>query len=215
MKPETESSQVYARLRDSIIRTELRPGATLSENELMQQFDIGRTPLRDALQRLGHEGLVEIRPRKGTTVTQVTLRDLQQVFEVRIGLEDIVARLAAERCTDAHLEEMRRLCDLSQMGTPGAESDVQLDADLHVFLLSVTSNELLARLYARVADSSLRLLYLTRCGMESTEDQQKFFQGIYDALALRDSKLLTTILRQHVQAFRDRVQTAVFRNGDF
>ena len=75
----------------------------------MKNLSVGRTPLRDALHHLAHEGLVEILPRRGTFVTEVTLSDLQQVFEVRSGLEDIVARLAVERCTPEDLEAVAEL----------------------------------------------------------------------------------------------------------
>src|SRR5688500_19977059 len=110
MAGETEATQAYRQLRDLIIRTKLRPGAPLVAADLMQRLSVGRTPLRDALHHLDHEGLVEILPRRGTFVTEVTLSDLQQVFEVRSGLEDIVARLAVARCTPDDLVQVEELC---------------------------------------------------------------------------------------------------------
>lgn len=210
MKIETGATQTYYQIRDSIIRTELAPGITLSENDLMERFQVGRTPLRDALQRLGHEGLVEIIPRRGTIVTQVTLRDLQQIFEVRSGLEDIVAQLATERRTDDQLHAIRALCEISKRGDPDTESDVDLDASLHTLLLESSQNELLSKLYMRVSDASLRLLYLTKCGMESKKEQQEFFHQVYDALHMRNENRLKEVLREHIQSFRDRIQAAVF-----
>lgn len=214
MAGETEAAHAYRELRDLIIRTELRPGSALVEADLMRRLAIGRTPLRDALHKLDHEGLVEILPRRGTFVTQVTLRDLQQIFEVRSGLEDIVARLAVERCTVVDLAELRHLVERVQGDGVVDDSDVTLDAELHAFLLKLGQNRLLEDLYRRVSDASLRLLYLTNCGMEDRAEQRTTFQSVYDALALRDAEALAETLRGHVRAFRDRVGRSIFSTAD-
>jgi DNA-binding GntR family transcriptional regulator len=186
----------------------------LVETDLMRRLHIGRTPLRDALHKLDHEGLVEILPRRGTFVTQVTLRDLQQIFEVRSGLEDIVARLAVERCTEDDLAAFRHLLDRVNGNGVAEESDVTLDAELHAFLLRTGQNRLLEDLYRRVSDASLRLLYLTNCGMEDRTAQQMTFQAVYDALVDRDAAALAETLRGHVRDFRDRVSRSIFSTAD-
>ncbi len=214
MAGETEAVQAYRQLRDLIIRTELLPGSVLVEATLMKQLGVGRTPLRDALHRLDHEGLVEIVPRRGTFVTEVTLSDLQQVFEVRSGLEDIVARLAVERCTAADLRRAAELLASVQRQVAGDESDVQLDAALHRLLLQMSRNPLLEDLYRRVSDASLRLLFLTNCGMEDRAEQLRTFQDVYDALEARDAERLAHVLRGHVRSFRDRVSRSIFSAAD-
>jgi DNA-binding GntR family transcriptional regulator len=214
MAGDTEAVQAYRALRDLIIRTELRPGAPLVEAELMQRLGVGRTPLRDALHHLDHEGLVEILPRRGTFVTEVTLSDLQQVFEVRSGLEDIVARLAVERCTPDDLTAVADLLARVEHNPANSASDVELDAELHRLLLRIGRNPLLESLYRRVSDASLRLLYLTNCGMEDRLEQIATFQAIYDALAARDADALADVLRGHVHAFRDRVSRSIYSTAD-
>ena len=210
MAGDTEAVQAYRQLRDLIIRTELRPGAPLVEAELMTRLGVGRTPLRDALHHLDHEGLVEILPRRGTFVSEVTLSDLQQIFEVRSGLEDIVARLAVERCTAEDLEQAANLVSRAERNPTDTSSDVELDAELHQLLLRMARNPLLERLYRRVADASLRLLYLTGCGMEDGTEQIATLQAVHDALAARDATALADVLRDHVRAFRDRVSRSIF-----
>lgn len=214
MVGDTEAVQAYRQLRSMIIRTELRPGAPLVEAELMERLDVGRTPLRDALHHLDHEGLVEILPRRGTFVTEVTLSDLQQVFEVRSGLEDIVARLAVERCTPDDLARIADLLARVRRNHLSDESDVELDAELHRELLRMGRNSLLENLYRRVSDASLRLLYLTNCGMEDRLEQIVTFQAVYDALAARDAEALAEQLRAHVRSFRDRVSRSIFSTAD-
>ena len=214
MPGDTEAVQAYRQLRDLIIRTNLRPGAPLVEADLMKSLSVGRTPLRDALHHLAHEGLVEILPRRGTFVTEVTLSDLQQVFEVRSGLEDIVARLAVERCTPEDLEAVADLRARVERNQGNIESDVELDAELHRLLLRMGRNPLLESLYRRVSDASLRLLYLTKCGMEERAEQIVTFQAIHDALAAHDADALADILRCHVRSFRDRVSRSIFSTAD-
>src|SRR5688572_17596546 len=214
MPGDTEAVQAYRQLRNLIIRTDLRPGAPLVEADLMKNLSVGRTPLRDALHHLAHEGLVEILPRRGTFVTEVTLSDLQQVFEVRSGLEDIVARLAVERCTPEDLEAVAELRARVERNHGSIESDVELDAELHRLLLRMGQNPLLGSLYRRVSDASLRLLYLTRCGMEDRAEQIATFQAIHDALAAHDADVLADILRCHVRSFRDRVSRSIFSTAD-
>jgi DNA-binding GntR family transcriptional regulator len=214
MPGDTEAVQAYRQLRDLIIRTDLRPGAPLVEADLMKNLSVGRTPLRDALHHLAHEGLVEILPRRGTFVTEVTLSDLQQVFEVRSGLEDIVARLAVERCTPEDLEAVAELRVRVERNHGSTESDVELDAELHRLLLRMGRNPLLESLYRRVSDASLRLLYLTKCGMEDRAEQIVTFQAIHDALAAHDAEVLADILRCHVRSFRDRVSRSIFSTAD-
>lgn len=210
----TEAAQAHRQLRGLIIRTELLPGTVLIEASLMERLGVGRTPLRDALHRLHHEGLVEIVPRRGTFVTEVTLSDLQQVFEVRSGLEDIVARLAAERCTAGDLRRVSELFASVQEQVASDESDVALDSALHRLLLQMSRNPLLEDLYQRVSDASLRLLYLTKCGMEDRAEQIRTFQEVYDALEAGDADRLAHVLRSHVRSFRDRVSRSIFSAAD-
>jgi DNA-binding GntR family transcriptional regulator len=210
---QTDASVGYRKLRDMILRTELRPGEALKEADLIRRIKIGRTPLRDALHFLAHEGLVEILPRRGTFVTKVTVSDLQQIFEVRSGIEDIVARAATARPTDADLRELESLISRAKRATH-AESDVELDTAFHSLLLRIAGNRYLADMYQRLGDASLRLLYLTRCGMEPRDAQLRFFEDAEQALKAGDSATLSEVLRDHVRAFRDRVSGSLFFDQD-
>jgi DNA-binding GntR family transcriptional regulator len=205
----TDASFAYRKLRGLILRTELRPGQALNEADLMQRIEIGRTPLRDALHLLAHEGLVEILPRRGTFVTQVTVSDLQQIFELRSGIEDIVAHATTARLTDADFLQLRTLISRAKRATQ-AESDVELDAEFHSLLLRVAANRYLTEVYRRLEDASLRLLYLTNCGMEPPVDQRRFFEAAERALRSRNAEALSEVLRDHVRSFRDRVSGSLF-----
>src|ERR1700730_14435065 len=83
-----------------IVSLELRPGAVVSEGELMERLQIGRTPVREALHRLAQEKFVEVYPRRGMFVTTVEIHDLAALSEVRLPLEGHAARLRAQRATE-------------------------------------------------------------------------------------------------------------------
>src|SRR5918992_2849786 len=91
------ADRAYFMLRDRIVDLRLPPGAALREDDVMRELGIGRTPLREAVKRLALEHLVEVRPRRGTQVTDVHAEDIARFAEVRAELEAHAARLAAER----------------------------------------------------------------------------------------------------------------------
>ena len=87
---------VYDHLRDDILRRRLGPGSRLIENDLTQRFDVSRGPIREALRRLAAEGLIEHVPNRGGTVRRLTKTEMHESFEIRIELETLAARLAAQ-----------------------------------------------------------------------------------------------------------------------
>jgi DNA-binding GntR family transcriptional regulator len=208
----TDATAAYSKLREMILRSELRPGEDLVERALMQRLGVGRTPLRDALHLLAHEGLVDIMPRRGTRVSQVTLSDLQHVFELRAGIERLVARFAVARATEADIE---RIADLAARARASPDSDVdqKLDTRFHIMLLDIAGNRYLTETYRRLFDASLRLLSLTRCGLEPKVDQIQTLEQTERALRERDADGLGDVLVDHVRAFRERVRASIFETA--
>jgi DNA-binding GntR family transcriptional regulator len=99
----------YAHLEEMIVTLKLRPGATVSEGELSVLTGIGRTPIREALQRLAREKLVSILPRRGIVVTEINVGSQLKLLEVRRELERLIARTAARRATEQERARFREL----------------------------------------------------------------------------------------------------------
>jgi DNA-binding GntR family transcriptional regulator len=99
----------YAHLEELIVTLKLKPGATVSEGELSVLTGIGRTPIREALQRLAREKLVSILPRRGIVVTEINVGSQLKLLEVRRELERLISRSAARRATDDERERFREL----------------------------------------------------------------------------------------------------------
>ncbi len=107
--PESLAESAYLAIEKMIVTQSLRPGSMISENQLSEQLGCGRTPIREALQRLKFEGYVEIHPRRGVLVAPIDVLKQLELLEVRRPLERLVVRLAAERASDAERLEMHAL----------------------------------------------------------------------------------------------------------
>ncbi|GAA0712261.1 GntR family transcriptional regulator [Dactylosporangium roseum] len=129
----------YAHIRDRIITLDLAPGSPLNEEGLMRDAGVGRTPVRNALQRLAMERMVVIHPRRGSFVAEISLSDERWLTELRLPLEGVAARLAATRATDSEREQMRRVCATPLDGrTP--HDLLAVDATAHRLIYRSTHN---------------------------------------------------------------------------
>src|SRR5690349_12681721 len=106
---DTIAQQAYLNLKERIVSLALAPGSTIREADLQEQLGVGRTPLRDALQRLAHDGLLRIYPRRAIVVPKLGLAEVRELFEVRMALEPAAAALAAERLTEPEVDSLREL----------------------------------------------------------------------------------------------------------
>ncbi len=106
----TRAEAVYQALRERIVTAALRPGARLIERDLAAEFAVSRIPLREALQRLANDGLVTAVPGQGSIVTVPTPKDLDDLFDVRAGLEPLAARLAAANAGPEALRACANAC---------------------------------------------------------------------------------------------------------
>src|SRR5438045_9145460 len=102
----SQSEEAYTRILDRIVSLEMPPGSVVNEARLREELGIGRTPIREALQRLARENLVRSIPHRGTFVTDVNITDLARITEVRTVLESHAARLAEDKITTTDREAM-------------------------------------------------------------------------------------------------------------
>ncbi len=122
-EPQSLTDKAYAALEERIVTLALAPGTVLSENALAGSLGIGRTPIREALQRLAREGLVLILPRRGVMVSEIDVRDQLEALKVRRVLERLMAALAAERASAEERAEFAALADAMRQSA-AAEDDV-------------------------------------------------------------------------------------------
>lgn len=144
-----------------IVTRELLPGSMISENQLAEELGCGRTPIREALQRLKLEGFVEIHPRRGALVTPVDVMRQLELLEVRRPLENLVARLAAARATHDERREMIRLAEEITAAAARSDRIAYLSANraIHDIRTKASRNQMLSRTMGLVLGLSRRFWY--------------------------------------------------------
>ena len=103
---ELANLEIYNELKRRIIELEYEPGSAINEKDLVNEFQVSRTPIREALLRLAQIGLVEMKPRVGTFITQINLEKVKYAYEVKKNLEGLAAELASQRATDEEIDEL-------------------------------------------------------------------------------------------------------------
>jgi DNA-binding GntR family transcriptional regulator len=143
---ETLTDRAYTELEELIVTLQLAPGSVLSEQMLAERLGIGRTPIREALQRLAREGLVVILPRRGVMVSSIDVKSQLRLLEVRREIERLVARGAARRASDA---ERARFAELARgferaARTGDDKAFMRIDREFNELCLAAVRNEFAA-----------------------------------------------------------------------
>lgn len=179
----------------------------------MRDLGIGRTPLREAVKRLALEGLVEVRPRSGTFVTDVEATDIVHIAEVRAELEAQAARLAATRMDDAlraaavALDGELRAIE----GTTGIDAYMRLDERVHRFVWEAAANPYLLDALERFWALSLRIWHLVLDRVPALPAAVHEQRALLDALVRGDARHADARMREHVQAFEAEILAAFRR----
>ncbi len=159
---ETLTERAYRALEEQIVTLRLRPGQVLSEQMLSATFKIGRTPIREALQRLAREGLVAILPRKGILVSDINPRNQLLVLEVRRELERLLSRAGAERATKEQREQLQDLARGMDRASK-ANDDIafmRLDREFNRLMIEAAHNDYAARSMKLLQGLSRRFWYM-------------------------------------------------------
>lgn len=155
------TDRAYRQLEELIVTLRLAPGEVLSEAALSKQLGIGRTPIREALQRLAREGLVVILPRRGILVAEINVRSQLELLRVRRELERLMATLCARRCSAEEREEFAALAEA--MDAAGAADDdvafMRQDRQLNVAISTCCRNEYASRAIGLTHGLSRRFWY--------------------------------------------------------
>ncbi|MGA9533543.1 MAG: GntR family transcriptional regulator [Anaerolineales bacterium] len=205
------SEQAYRQIKRLIVSLELEPGSIVRESELTETLGFGRTPLREALLRLSLEGLVDIIPRQGIFVAQIAISDLQHLFEVRIPLESLAARLAAARGRARHWQQMREALAAISAATEGVSNTdlIRVDEQCHRIMYQATDNEFLERAATTLYSSSLRLWYYFLSEIGDMREAVVEHELILEALAAGDGERAAILIEKHIRAFHREIQAAI------
>ena len=203
--------QAYQKIRQMIISLQLEPGSTIDEVALQRELSLGRTPLREALLRLSHEQLVNIAPRRGMFVAEISINDLRHLFEGRLVLEEKAIRLAVEYGTSWHWEQMQAvLSELGDSVTPLTnEHLIHIDERCHHIIYEATGNRFLQDTLSTWYALSLRLWYFYIRELGDMHQTIHEHQLILDALQAKHEEEATRLMVAHIGEFQAQIHSAM------
>lgn len=196
--------RAYAHIKRLIITAQCRPGQKLRAQEIAGALGLSRTPIREALGRLAHEGLVE-QAGWGFTVRRLSLQDVREVFEVRLVLELEAARLAVVNLSDADADRLEAMLDEAERRFKSGQVDeyLQRARRFHVAIAQIAGNRLLLGMLESINDRIARIgnILVQRVSTRAAEVIREN-RAIMNALKARDSKRLDQAIRHHVERAR-------------
>ncbi|WP_211259383.1 GntR family transcriptional regulator [Belnapia moabensis] len=158
----TMTEQAYRSIEEAIVTLALQPGEVVSEAQLSAKSGFGRTPVREALQRLARERLVRIMPRRGIVVAPVDIREQLRLLEVRREIERLTARASARRADAAQRTRLRGIADAMEAAAATRDETgfLRLDRELNLLLLDAAHNEFAAAAMALMHGLSRRFWFI-------------------------------------------------------
>jgi DNA-binding GntR family transcriptional regulator len=212
------SYKAYEVIKQKIVRLQLPPGSVIDENTLQADLKLGRTPIREGLQRLAREQLVTIIPRRGMFVTEIGISDLQRLFEVRLTLERLAVELAAQRGTAVHWDQMQSTLNEvihKDPATVDPSCFPQIDERCHHIIYQAADNPFLQETLTTLYTLNLRLwyLYLAKRG-DRTDAIIEYkhiveHQKILDALRQRDGELAQKLMVDHIELYQSNIKAVM------
>lgn len=210
------TEQAYIALREKVISCELPPGADVKEAELAAMLEMSKTPVREAMGRLCLEGLMQAFPRRGYRVTPVTVKDMNNLFELRSILEGAAAGLAAKNTTEENLDQLEDLASAKyQIGEgESTKSFVASNHQFHIGIAKASNNPRLISLIERHLEEGTRFLYMGTRARDVNFETNSDHQGIIAALRTRDAQAATSLMQQHIENTRTGLLNALINQSD-
>lgn len=205
----------YLAMRQAILSCSVNPGSMLTEAALMEQYGVGKSTCRLALARLTHEGLVRSVPRHGYVVVPVTLKDVEEVFALRLILEPEAARMAAGNVDAKALMRIDRAARGNTASkNHGNRIGFFLDAnrEFHLVIAAASGNERLVRSISVLFDEMARLVALGFSDEDDSPEIADDHRQLVEVLSAGDGEAAAGIARRHIERFRDMTMERVFRS---
>ena len=193
--------KAYNSIKEKIIIGEFRPGQDISEETIQNELGISRTPIREALMLLETENMIDIYPRKGIFVSNITQRMIKNVFQIRQMIEPQVINIVGLSISKEWLQDMKE-----KFATPfvadSAEDSVtyyvDLDKEFHTYLINACENQLLVNVMNNIFDQNQRMRYQTYSFNERNISTKAEHIAIVDALIAEDIETAERLMRDHI-----------------
>ena len=206
------ADRAYLLLRDRLITLQIKPGEPIDDVQVARELGVGRTPVREALKRLEDDALVVAYPRRGTFATTVDITDLAHINEIRLQLEPLAARRAAERATPSQRAEIQELIVRLQSldGLPTDRTELmRLDLAVHRGFYRAAGNPHLENVLIRYHNLATRIFCLFLDRLPNVAGHVNEHVGLLTAILDGDADRAAEIAREHVIGFESGVRAVI------
>ena len=202
---------VFNTLREAILKGDLNPGERLMELQLASKLGVSRTPIREAIRMLEQEGLAVTTPRKGAEVAKMTLKDMEDVLEIRDALDELAVRIACQKITDEQLKQLEDVKELFEKNTQtnNVKNIAEADVSFHDVIYEATGNPKLVTLLNNLREQ------VYRYRVEYIKDPKNYptliaeHEAILDSLKNRDVKNAVEAMHVHVANQAEAVKMVI------
>ena len=204
MERKNLTREAYEKIKAQIINMHIHLGTYLSETKLASTLKIGRTPIREAIQKLKHEGFIKVIPCKGIFVNSLSATEIQQIYEMAEGLEGMAAKLAAERASEEEIDVLQRVVNKMKLALveENKEAWMAADSEFHEIVLQMARNKYIAEAMTLINGliHRVRKIYLQTIErpVESTNEHAELARMI----AAHNSDLAKKITEKHLRRIR-------------
>ncbi|MCK4241335.1 MAG: GntR family transcriptional regulator [Candidatus Atribacteria bacterium] len=195
------SQKVYRALKTEIIKGSLKPGTKLSEGKIAEQIGVSRTPVREALKELAAEGFVKMNPNQAVVVSNASVKDIQEVLQIRGVLEGLAARLTAKVISEEEIKELEKY--QKQMEYYTKKDDVlafsEMDAEFHELILNICGNNKLIQIRKNISDQAHRYRIRSLSIPGRLKYSLKEHQEIVEALKRKNAEQADRLSQKHIE----------------
>jgi DNA-binding GntR family transcriptional regulator len=206
------ADQAYLVVQDKLIMLDIRPNEAIVESELAAQLKLGRTPVREALKRLETDRLVVSFPRRGTFAAGVDVADLRHISQIRVNLEPVAARAAADNTSAAvrgHLLELADRTDALEIGTIDRHELMRWDLRVHRAIYRATGNPHLEDVLIRYDNLATRIFCLFLDQLPTVGRHVGEHSELLRTIANGDGEAAADIALKHVTGFEEAIRAIV------
>jgi len=198
-------------LRDAIRKGVLKPGERLMEIQLAEELGVSRTPVREAIRKLELEGYVIMMPRRGTYVANLSIRDVNEVFEIRTSLDSLASGLAAERITDEELERLQRLLVMigEYIEENNMEKIVETDTEFHDILYQASRNTRLVGIIFNLREQLTRFRSTSMAYPGRLKETLEEHRHLVEAIAQGDALEAQRAAEEHMEKSEQTLLTSM------
>jgi DNA-binding GntR family transcriptional regulator len=192
---------VFENIRKAIVSGTFAPGERLMEIQMADDLGVSRTPVREAIRKLEMEGFVVMIPRRGTYVANLSIKDINDVYEIRISLDVLAAGLAAERIEPEEIEELQKLLlEITEANEAGdMDKIVQLDTAFHDVLYKASRNDRLSNIINNLREQITGIRGTSMRYPGRMADTIEEHRALVDSIAARDPERAQNAARVHLE----------------